>query len=224
MSERQNELHKEFELERIILFSDAVFAIAITLIIIEIKFPEIEKEATASEIFKAFIPTLIQFGAFVLSFFFIGLSWIRHLQLFRYLAKYNLGLVKRNLVFLLFVVCFPFSISGITEHIRPGFLLPLLVYLFNIAAVMFCQYLIARYIFIVKPDLCVAGYEAEKKYLLENSKWVAILLSVIFVLYILLVSFSLVTPFFISLPSYALLIAAIILRRRMKKLKPASLN
>ena len=58
MSETKNELHKEFELERLILFSDAVFAIAITLIIIEIKFPDIEKGATSLQIWEAFKPTL----------------------------------------------------------------------------------------------------------------------------------------------------------------------
>ena len=222
MSEHQSELHKEFELERIILFSDAVFAIAITLIIIEIKFPEIPKEATRLEIFNEFKPTLIQFGAFVLSFFFTGMAWMRHLQLFRYLTKYDMGLVKRNLFFLFFIVCFPFSASGITEHIRPGFMLPLIIYFFNLAAVSICQFGITRYIFRTKPQLCLDGFEDEKKYLLANTKLSAIALGVTSVVYLLIASLLPDQSFLMSLPPYILLAILLIGRRRIKKYKPAS--
>ena len=224
MTDHKNELHKEFELERLILFSDAVFAIAITLIIIEIKFPEIPKSAMASQIFEAFKPTLIQFGAFILSFFFIGMSWMRHLQLFRYLAKYNMGLVKRNLLFLFFIVSFPFSASGITEHIRPGFMLPLNIYFFNITAVTICQYLITDYIFRVKPQLCVEGYEAEKKYMLLNSKWIAIILCFTSVLYVFIVVLFPRDSIYTAVPSYVLVALVLFMRKRMKKYKPASLE
>ena len=46
-----NELKKEFQLERLILFSDAVFAIAITLLVIEIKIPEIPHDAVTDQAF-----------------------------------------------------------------------------------------------------------------------------------------------------------------------------
>ena len=47
-----NELKKEFQLERMILFSDAVFAIAITLLVIEIKVPELHEEVTEKAMLK----------------------------------------------------------------------------------------------------------------------------------------------------------------------------
>ncbi|MEO6453420.1 MAG: TMEM175 family protein [Ginsengibacter sp.] len=79
MPDEVAELKKEFEFERKILFSDAVFAIAITLLVIEIKFPEISRNASSEEIWKAFKPVFIRFLAFMLSFIFIGTMWTRHL-------------------------------------------------------------------------------------------------------------------------------------------------
>ena len=224
MSETKNELHKEFELERLILFSDAVFAIAITLIIIEIKFPDIEKGATSSQIWQAFKPALIQFGAFVMSFFFIGTVWMRHLQIFRYLIKYDKGLIKRNLFFLFFIVCFPFSASGITEHIRPGFILPFVIYIFNIAAVMVCQYFLCQYIFQKKPQLCREGDELEKKYLLLNVKWLSVILSATFTIYVIVMLFFSYNEWNIVAPIYLLAFLVLLMRRRIKKYKSASTN
>src|ERR1700709_58862 len=114
MADQQTQLHKEFELERMILFSDAVFAIAITLLIIEIKFPEVPEKANASEIQHLFKPVIIRFLAFILSFAFIGLMWARHLKIFKYLRNYDNGVIFRNLIFIFFIVCFPFTASGLT--------------------------------------------------------------------------------------------------------------
>src|ERR1700712_2037677 len=108
MSEETIELKKEFELERMILFSDAVFAIAITLLIIEIKFPEIPKGASTAEILGHFRPTFVKFFGFALSFFFIGLLWSRHLEVFKYVRAYDNRVIFHNLLLLFFVVCFPF--------------------------------------------------------------------------------------------------------------------
>ena len=224
MAEENSALHKEFELERLILFSDAVFAIAITIIIIELKFPEIPKNATSLQIFKAFLPTLIQFAAFILSFFFIGVSWMRHLELFRYLTKYDTGLVKRNLLFLFFIVSFPFSASGITEHIRPGFMLPLLIYFVNIAAITICHYIITNYIFRVKPRLCINGHEAKKKYMFLESKWIAVALASTAVFYVFIVAFVPPNSVLMALPTYSLIVLVVVIRRRLKKYKPVSTN
>ena len=220
MAEYKSELHKEFELERLILFSDAVFAIAITLIIIEIKFPDIEKGATSGQIWQAFKPTIIQFIAFVLSFFFISTLWMRHLQIFRFLHKYDKGLIRRNLFFLFFIVCFPFSASGITEHIRPGFILPFLIYIINLAAVMVCQYFLCQYIFQKKPQLCREGNEAEKNYILLTVKWFAIVLSATAIIYMVEMLFFPYKEWSIAVPIYLVAIFLFLMRRRIKKYKP----
>ena len=222
MSAKKTELEKEFELERLILFSDAVFAIAITLLIIEIKFPEVDKGTAATEILMAFKPTIIQFLAFTLSFVFIGISWARHLQLCRYIKKYDNGLIKRNLVLLFFIVCFPFSASGITEHIHPGFLLPVFIYMTNIAGVVCSQLALAYYIFYTKPQLSVDSQQAEKLYLFLKTKWSSFIFISVFVLYtVLSILFSQqsLVPLFAF---YLLPVLLMIMRKKVKKYKPVN--
>lgn len=161
-----------------ILFSDAVFAIAITILIIEIKFPEVPDNATVPQIQELFKPVFVRFLGFTLSFFFIGLMWARHLKICKYLRSYDNGVIVRNLILLFFIVCFPFTASGITEQIRPHFLLPVLIYLVNIACVTFAQFILCNYLFKKSSKLSVTGFEVEKKYLLLQTKLSAIVLAI----------------------------------------------
>src|SRR5689334_19813100 len=108
----ESEIHQEFQLERVILFSDAVFAIAITLMVIELKFPEIGKNTTSDEFWTLVKPVIRNFFAFIVSFFFIGMYWYRHLRLCGLLVDYNRTFVILNLLFLFFIVLFPFSVSS----------------------------------------------------------------------------------------------------------------
>jgi uncharacterized membrane protein len=89
-----NELKKEFQLERMILFSDAVFAIAITLLVIEMKVPEIAKDVVSEEkLVESLFHLIPKFIGFLVSFFIIGLYWTVHHRLFGFVVNYNQSLI-----------------------------------------------------------------------------------------------------------------------------------
>src|SRR5580765_8993940 len=123
----ESEIHNEFQLERVVLFSDAVFAIAITLLVIDLKFPEVSKGETMQEFLNALKPTIFNFFALVVSFFFIGMYWYRHLKLCGLLIDYNRTFIILNLAFLFFIVLFPFSVSTMMRMSSGGFIFPVLI-------------------------------------------------------------------------------------------------
>lgn len=139
----RDEIKKEFQLERMILFSDAVFAIVITLMAIEIKIPETE-ELTSETLGKALFHLLPTLLAYIVSFIFIGSIWYQHLKMFSLLKDYNKGLVIRNMVLLFFIGLFPFSATLITR--AKGQMLPFYMYLFMILFCVIAQYVLYRYI------------------------------------------------------------------------------
>jgi uncharacterized membrane protein len=97
-----NELRREFQLERLILFSDAVFAIAITLLVIEIKIPDKEylKEhggLSDKTLLHALDELVPKFIGYLISFCLIGLYWSIHHRMFGFVTNYD-----RKLLFLTF--------------------------------------------------------------------------------------------------------------------------
>jgi uncharacterized membrane protein len=79
------------ELERVALFSDAVFAIAITLLVLELKVPESEAVRLAGGLGKALIHEIPRFFAFFISFAVIGNYWMLHHLMFRHLRRCDKG-------------------------------------------------------------------------------------------------------------------------------------
>src|SRR5438477_1525847 len=105
-----NEHKKEFQLERLILFSDAVFAIAITLLAIEIKVPELpEGKITEVMLIQELAKEVPKLMGFLVSFFIIGLYWTVHHRMFGFVVNYTPRLLWLNLIFLLSIVLMPFT-------------------------------------------------------------------------------------------------------------------
>jgi uncharacterized membrane protein len=101
--------------ERIVFFSDAVFAIVITLLVLEIKVPHL-KEHSEAALKTELIHLLPKIFGFVCSFFIVGLMWFEHHRLFRYIAKFDNGLIWKNLIFLVFISFIPFPTALFSEY------------------------------------------------------------------------------------------------------------
>lgn len=142
-----NELKKEFQLERLILFSDAVFAIAITLLVIEIKIPEIHHDdVTEQSLLQGLVHLIPKFIGFIVSFLVIGLYWTVHHRHFGYVVNYDNKLLWLNLFFLLAVALMPFSTGFYSEYIFSLKRSPFLLYVGNICLLGFFNYLIWKHI------------------------------------------------------------------------------
>jgi uncharacterized membrane protein len=95
-------------LERIAFFSDAVMAIAITLLTVDLRVPDIAREAVAQQLPGALVAMGPKILSFVLSFAIISIYWFSHHRNFAYIRRYDTRLIVLNLVFLLWVAFLPF--------------------------------------------------------------------------------------------------------------------
>lgn len=141
---------KEFQLERIILFSDAVFAIAITLLVLEIKVPEIEGQ-TDIDLLNTLLHLTPKFIGFFISFFVIGQYWIVHHKMFGFVDNYNGGLLWLNLFYLLSIVLMPFSTALYSENIKST--VSFAIYCINVFSSGIFAFMLWRFIGSVKHNL-----------------------------------------------------------------------
>lgn len=95
------------EKSRLEAFSDGVFAIVITLLILDIRFPEVEY-SRFQETFVALLPRIL---AYVMSFIIIGLYWVVHHNSIHAMGKTDRGFLWLNILLLLCVSFIPFPTS-----------------------------------------------------------------------------------------------------------------
>ena len=102
---------------RLEAFCDGVFAIAITLLVIDIKVPSAANVNAKKEVWMAFANDLPSFMAFLLSFIFIFVSWVNHSNFFRILEKSSPKFIYANGLLMLSIVLVPFTDAAVAEYL-----------------------------------------------------------------------------------------------------------
>jgi uncharacterized membrane protein len=121
----QETLPSPFGLDRIVLFSDAVIAIAITLLVLDLKAPE-TAGALARDPGRAVLDLWPKLLGYVVSFWVIALYWVAHHRAYRYIRKYDRRLIYLNFLFLMFIAFMPFPTALLFNS--PARTVPVMLY------------------------------------------------------------------------------------------------
>ena len=163
-------------LARVEMFSDGVFAIAITLLILEIKVPPIESIHSVRELINALVRLWPSYFAFFYSFGGILIQWIIHHNTFNHMEKTSRPFLYCNGFLLLTIVFFPFPTALLAEYINTAYAMPAIVF-YGIASIInsWAWFLFIRSV--IKPKrLLNDAFSSEEYTKLKNSNHFAFII------------------------------------------------
>jgi TMEM175 potassium channel family protein len=101
---------------RIEAFSDGVFAVAITLLVLNLQVPELAASVVSKELVAKLIELWPKLLIYVLSFVIVGIYWVAHHNSFHYIKRTDRTLLWLNLLLLLCIVFIPFPTALVGEY------------------------------------------------------------------------------------------------------------
>lgn len=99
--------------ERLVTFTDGVFAIIITILVLDLKVPDLSSGQALSASFEEMRPAFV---TFVISFLLVGMYWVGHRDMFTGVRLVNRDVLWLNLLFLLPAAMVPFAASAVGEY------------------------------------------------------------------------------------------------------------
>ena len=130
---------------RIEALTDGIYAVAMTLLVIELKFPEHAEIHSAAALAQAMADLSPKFLSWIISFMVLALFWIAHHRIFSHVRHVTGRLVGLNLFQLAFVSLMPFCSALIGEY--GGALLSQVFYSANMVMLAVFSLLLARHIY-----------------------------------------------------------------------------
>ena len=117
MNKKQQHNNKEErETGRIEAFSDGVFAIAVTLLVLDIKVPD--TKADQGTLMNELLIQWPEYLSYVTSFLVIGIIWTNHHNTFKYIIRSNNILLLLNIIYLMFIAFIPYPTELLSEYIQ----------------------------------------------------------------------------------------------------------
>jgi TMEM175 potassium channel family protein len=185
--------------DRVLAFSDAVFAIAITLLTLNLQVPSGLHGADFTSALHQVLPAL---GAYVLSFVILGQLWLAHHRIFGVIARVDYAVLVRNLVFLGLIAIMPFPVRLLSDYTRR----PLAVAIYAVAFITAMQLQRRIWLDVTRP---------EHRELLREPVSEQVRAGFSRVLLGLLVVFGAAVPVGMFAPKYASLVWAVIIPLRL---------
>ncbi len=188
-------------LERLVFFSDAVFAISITLLVIELKVPVLPRNAPDTAFLAALNDLTPHFVGFFVSFFVIGAFWGGHHRAFDSARHWSPKLLMPNLFLLCSVAGMPFFTAFLSDYY--GRLVPSVAYCLWLVFVAICN--LWNNSMAVSAPVAADDLDPEHAAYIRRRAW-AVLLGTVTALALCFVNPWLGQPALLSMPLWRLLI------------------
>lgn len=120
MTERTTKRDREaryLAVHRLAALTDGVFAIAITLLALEVSVPLVEQGATGSDLAAALVNQWPSYAAYMVTFFLVGAYWFNHHRMFNLLKGVDHRFLVLNIFFLMAIAIIPFPNALIAEYL-----------------------------------------------------------------------------------------------------------
>lgn len=146
---------------RLEAFTDAVFAIVVTLLVLDIRLPE---GTTAQNLEDNIVHILPALATYVLSYLVVGLYWVFHHRASQWFKSADTTVLWLNIVYLMFIGLVPFSTSMLSEFTFTSW--AILFYGFNLLAITLAGFAIVQYMYhhkqLLKGDFTRQIYIAQR--------------------------------------------------------------
>ena len=133
LAPRRNYGRETVEFARTLTFTDGLFAIAMTLLVVDLAVPTLNDASSVSELADKLNDDSAKFISFFISFAVIGRYWLAHHTYFSALARIDRRLIGLNLLYLAFIAFLPFPTALLGEYFTNP--LSIAIYAVNVALV-----------------------------------------------------------------------------------------